>query len=99
MMRRFLALLLVPPLLASCSDSVTPVAPSGPARAREVSPLDEASLNAGWTNSELDNWTPDDWTLAGSQQLAESPLQSAPGTDAVMLFGNPNLGTGILPPG
>jgi len=96
-MRRFFALLLVTPLLASCSDAVTPVAPSGPVRTLDVSPLGESSLSPGWTESALDNWTPDAWTLAASQ-LAESPLQSAPGTGAVMLFGNPLAGTDY-PPG
>lgn len=91
-MRRIFALLLATPLLANCSDSVTPVAPSGPARTLEVSPVDV------WAESPTDEWTLDEWTL-GWSPLAESPLQSAPGTDAVMQFGNPDAGTVYSPPG
>jgi plastocyanin len=90
-MRRFFTLLLVPPLLASCSDSVTPVAPSGPVHTLEVSPP------AAWTESSLDDWTLDDWTLAGAQPEA-SPLQGAPGAGVLMEFGNPEAGSNF-PPG
>jgi plastocyanin len=94
-MRRVFALLLVTPLLANCSDSVTPVAPSepsGPLHTLVESPLDDA-----WTESPLDNWTLEEWTL-GQSTLAESPLQVAPGTGALMEFGNPLAGS-PFPPG
>lgn len=90
-MRRIFALLLVTPLLANCSESVTPVASSGPAHTLEVSAPDH------WTESPLDNWTLDEWTLGGSQ-IEESPLQVAPGSGALMEFGNPIAGS-PYPPG
>ena len=101
-MRRVFALLLLTPLLASCSDSVTPTAPtpSQPPQALldETPLLGESPLDPGWTDSSLDSWTLDDWT-AGSP-AAESSVQaataeplSAPGTGAVMDFGNPDGGS------
>jgi plastocyanin len=89
-LRRIFALLLVTPLLANCSESVTPMAPAGPAHT-----LEESSLN-GWTESSLDAWTLEDWTL-GESTPAESPLQVAPGSGALMEFGNPQAGTPYPP--
>jgi hypothetical protein len=94
-LRRVFALLLVTPLLASCSDSVTPVAPvpSEPPHAlMDESPVVVAEpLSPGWTDSALDEWTLDDWT-AGAEVAYSSPLESAPGTGAVMEFGHPGAG-------
>ena len=45
-MRRILALLLVTPLLANCSDSATPVAPRGAVLTNEESPLQGPSSSA-----------------------------------------------------
>jgi plastocyanin len=69
------------------------MAPSGPVHTLEVA----SPLGDGWTDSSLDNWTLEDWTLAGSQPEA-SPLQVAPGTGTLMEFGNPGVGT-PYPPG
>ena len=99
-MRRFVAFLLLTPLLASCSDSVTPVTPVAPsdAVARHDESLVVASpLEAGWTESPFDNWTLDDWTLGASTleaaTLGEATVQSAPSSGAVMTFGNPIAGS------
>ncbi|HEX6747854.1 MAG TPA: hypothetical protein VF092_11225 [Longimicrobium sp.] len=90
-MRRIFALLLVTPLLANCSESVTPVAPSGPVHDLVQSPLDD-----GWTDSPADDWTLDAWLAQAPSE--ESPLQSAPGAGALMFFGHPTVGT-AYPPG
>jgi hypothetical protein len=99
-MRRVFALLLLPPLLASCSDSVTPVAPSGAAVRHDESPIMESAA-ANWTldESSVDSWTLDDWTAGGAATLeASAPtLQSAPGSGAVMDFGNPGNGSPFPP--
>ena len=92
-MRRIFALLLVTPLLANCSDAVTPVAPAGPLHSLETSP----GGDDGWTESSVDDWTLEDWTAEGSTS-EESPLQVAPGTGALMEFGNPGAGS-PFPPG
>jgi len=89
-LRRFFALLLVTPFLANCSDSATPMAPSGPVHTLEVSPLDNS------TESPSDDWTLAEWTLAGAAQ-EESPLQGAPGSGELMVFGNPDAGTPYPP--
>jgi plastocyanin len=88
-LRRIFALLLVTPLLANCTESVTPVSPSGrthtPVHSDVVpeSPLGDASAEAtlgeGWTQSTADNWTLDEWSA--QQPLAEAQAQSA-STDA-----------------
>jgi plastocyanin len=82
MMRRVFAFLLLTPLLASCSDSATSVAPSGPVHTLEESPLRE--------------WTLEEWMLEESA-LEESPLQGAPASGAMMEFGNPEAGTNYPP--
>jgi plastocyanin len=87
-MRRFIALLLVTPLLASCSDSVTPVAPSDAALALEESPLEQSPLT---------EWTLEEWTLGQQAALEQSPLQGAPASGEVMAFGNPDAGTDYPP--
>jgi plastocyanin len=91
-MRRVFALLLVTPLLANCTDSATPVAPAGPTRTLEVSPAD-----AGWLFGESPVDESFDAWLAGQSTAEESPLQVAPGTGAVMAFGNPDAGTDYPP--
>jgi plastocyanin len=101
-MRRLFACLLVTPLLASCSDSATPVASPADGLAREESPLVVASPDEslqGWTleDSPAQEWTLEDWTL-GQSPVEESVLQGAPATGALMLFGNPGAGTDY-PPG
>lgn len=94
-MRRFLALLLVTPILASCSDAAAPVSPSS-----AVPSLDESSLDQS-----LEDWAASgespvgDWILPLEEaQLDEVTLQGAPATGAVMVFGNPDAGT-AYPPG
>jgi plastocyanin len=54
---------------------------------------------ANWTldESSLDNWTPEDWTSAGTAALEASPLQVAPGSGAVMEFGNIHGGSPFPP--
>ncbi|HET7232821.1 MAG TPA: hypothetical protein VFJ16_22615 [Longimicrobium sp.] len=98
-MRRIFALLLVTPLLANCSESTTPVAPSGHGRTLVESPADDAAtvatLDAGWAESQDDNWTLDEWL---AQPLGDMQVQSAPGAGAVMFFGDPKVGTDF-PPG
>lgn len=99
-MRRILALLLVTPLLANCSESATPLTPSGRTNPLAQSPRADVStefpLEAGWTDSALDNWTLEDWT---AQPFGDAQIQSAPGaTDVTMFFGNPKTGTDY-PPG
>jgi len=91
-LRRIFALLLVTPLLANCSDPATPVSPSGAVLTRDESPIGNS------TESTPDDWTLDDWTLAAAP-LAESQVQSAPGSGAVMEFGNPDAGSSFSPPG
>jgi plastocyanin len=94
MMRRVFALLLATPLLASCSESATPVAPSGPALSLEEAPLQSPA--SPW-ESPAGDWTPEEWFAQAPLQA--SPLQSAPGSGAVMDFGNPPAGTVYFPPG
>jgi plastocyanin len=95
MRRVFPLFLLFTPLLASCSDSVTPVA--SPASA--VLSVGEVSTEADWPVEE--NWlTPGDvFTLEDDEETA---LRSADATkaakQAVMVFGNPDAGTNY-PPG
>lgn len=98
-MRRIFALLLVTPFLANCSDSPTPVAPAaGPVLTLEEAPL-QSPLSAGWeSESPLDGWTLEEWLTQQQQPFDESPLQVAPGTGAMMYFGNPMAGTDY-PPG
>jgi len=93
-MRRFLALLLVTPLLASCSDSVAPVAPRDAVPRLEESPLGEWESPPG--GSPLGEWVLGE----GVSPLGESTLevQGAPSSGAEMLFGNTLAGTSY-PPG
>jgi plastocyanin len=90
-MRRFIAILLVTPFLTNCSESVTPVAPSGAAFTLEESPLGEweSPLGVG------------DWEYPLGESPEEAPVQvlSAPESGAVMEFGNPDAGTHFSPPG
>lgn len=102
-MRRFVAFLLLTPLLASCSDSVTPVAPKDAAPRHDESAVVE-SQDPNWVLDESpfeDSWTQDDWTNAGTAAVEAQPLDasgsdastmSAPGTGAVMEFGHPGAG-------
>lgn len=89
-MRRVFALLLFTPLLANCADSATPVAPAGPV-------LSEGAVSTEETWPVEENWwTPGD-VLAEAVE-GEISAQVAPGTGAVMAFGNPDAGTNY-PPG
>jgi plastocyanin len=106
MMRRFFTLLLVTPLLASCSESVTPVAPSDAAFTLEESPIVASESQVGpWTLGESESvfgeLTPEEWGTPLESTPEESPLQVAPSTGAVMYFGQPNLNAGsdYFPPG
>jgi plastocyanin len=93
MMRRFFTLLLVTPLLASCSDSVTPVSPSGAKVALEESPLVvESPLGPEW-NSSAGELPLSAWESAWASPLEESQVQSAPGSGALMYFGHPTVGS------
>ncbi|MFL5381373.1 MAG: hypothetical protein ACJ8GN_02480 [Longimicrobiaceae bacterium] len=89
-MRRIFALLLVTPLLANCSDSTTPVAPSGAVRSVADAPTEET-----WP-AEENWWTPGD-VLADFAAEA-SPLQAAPAPGAVMVFGSPDHGSNFPGP-
>jgi hypothetical protein len=92
MMRRFFAFLLVTPFLASCSDAVTPVAPSAAKFTVEESPL-------GAWDSPFGESTGADWEYSpGEAPTDEVTLQSAPSTGAVMTLGNPDIGS-PFPPG
>jgi plastocyanin len=92
---RLLPVLLLAPVLASCSDSATPVAPPPGA----VLSVGDVSTEEGWPAEE--NWfTPGDVLTLAEE---ESVLQGADATmqatkPAVMVFGNPDAGT-PYPPG
>src|SRR5688572_1007042 len=91
-MRRIFALLLVTPLLANCSDSVTPMAPSGPLLSTGDAPTEEA-----WLTDE--NWFTQGDVLQLVEEEGSVQAVGAPGapTSAVMVFGNPDVGTAYLP--
>ncbi len=89
-MRRVFALLLLTPLLASCADSATPVAPAGAVLSEGDVPTEEA-----WPTEE--NW----WTAGDVLTLVseeEISAQGAPSSGELMVFGNPDAGT-AYPPG
>jgi hypothetical protein len=93
-MRRFFTLFLVTPLLASCSDSVTPMAPSSAVHsAGDVRLAGDVATEENWLTEE--NW----FTPGGAFELVEEEgsMQAvgAPGAPAsrVMVFGNPDAGT------
>lgn len=89
-MRRVFALLLLTPILASCSDSATPVAPAPAVLSEGAVPTE-----ADWLTDE--NWfTPGDvLTLAEEEMSVQSANAPKP---KVMVFGNPDAGTNY-PPG
>ena len=85
-MRRFFTFLLVTPLLASCADSVTPMAPSGAVHLAADVPTEE-------------NWfTPGGVFALAEEEIAVQAV-GAPGAPAsrVMVFGNPAAGTDYPP--
>jgi plastocyanin len=89
-MRRIFALLLLTPFLANCSDSATPVAAPGAVLSEGAAATEEAwPVEENW-------WTPGDVLTLGSE--GEITAQGAPGTGALMVFGNPDAGT-PYPPG
>lgn len=106
-MRRVFALLLLTPLLASCSDSVTPVAPSDATRsagamhsAGDMQAPGDALTEEAWPAEE--NWfTPGDaLTLADGEMSAQAVgADAAPAPGAVMTFGNADTGTDFHPTG
>lgn len=87
-MRRVFALLLLTPLLASCADSATPVAPPGALLTEGALPTD-----GGWPVEE--NW----FTPGGALTLPEQEIaiQSAD-APTVMVFGNPDAGADFSTP-
>ena len=88
-MRRVFALLLLTPLLASCADSATPVAPAG-----AVLSEGDVPTEAEWATEE--NWfTPGDAFVLAEGEMS---VQSAPGSGEVLMLGNPGAGT-PYPPG
>jgi plastocyanin len=94
-MRRVFALLLLTPLVASCADSATPVAPAGAVMLDEV-----AAPEGEWPAEE--NW----YTPGGALTLLEDEMsvqdvgaQAAPTTPNLMVFGNPESGSSFSPPG
>jgi hypothetical protein len=102
-LRRIFALLLVTPLLASCSDSVTPVAPAGAVRpAGHVH--GDMVMEESWP-VEANWWTPGDaitaedgWISQGAPMAAEASTldastQAAPPPGAVVSFGHADVGT------
>ncbi len=93
MRRVFPLLLLLTPLVASCSDSATPVAPRSPALSLDEAPV-QSALPSEW-QSPLNDWTLEDWLA--QQPLEASPLQAAPEPGALMVFGNPRAGTDYPP--
>ena len=86
-MRRVFALLLLIPLLASCSDSATPVAPAG------------AVLAEGDVPAELDWPTEENWWTPGDVLAAEEMSVQSANAPAVMVLGNPDAGTDYRPAG
>ncbi len=87
-MRRVFALLLITPLLASCADSVTQVAPPGAALANEELVTDGSATE--------ESWTEESWVQAQLSQQEESSLMSMP-SSAVMDLGNPGTGSDFPP--
>lgn len=88
-MRRVFALLLLTPLLASCVDSATPVAPAGAVLSEGDVPTEgEWPAEENW-------WTPGDVLSLPEEEIS---AQGAPATGALMTFGNPDAGTNY-PPG
>ena len=111
-MRRIFALLLVTPLLANCSESKTPLAPSDPVRSvgnMHAGMHADMAMDDAWPAEE--NWftAGDALSLVGDQlsgqpdggisiqSVGESPFPPVPGV--VMLFGNSELGTDFHPTG
>jgi hypothetical protein len=86
-MRRVFSLLLLAPLMASCADSATPVAPAGAVLSEGDVTTEEAwPVEENW-------WTPGDvLSIPG-----EVSAMGAPGTQALMVFGNPGNGTPYAP--
>jgi hypothetical protein len=106
-LRRIFAVLLVTPLLASCSDSVTPVAPSGAVRsAGDTHSMGDMDMPAAesWP-TEANWWTPGDvlaadegWASGTTVMAAEATTlgattQAAPATGEVVSFGHADVGT------
>jgi plastocyanin len=100
-MRRVFALLLLTPLVASCADSATPVAPAGAMLSEGAAPTEEA-----WPAEE--NWFTPEGVLAleedeMSMQIASAPegdlstqamgATAAPAPGALMTLGNPTVGS------
>ena len=90
-MRRVLALLLLTPFLANCSDTPTPAAPSGAAFSTADAPAEET-----WPVEE--NW----YNPGGVYEIVEEgSIQAvgAPGSPTAreMVFGNPTVGSGYAP--
>lgn len=92
-MRRVFTLLLLTPLVASCAESATPVAPAGAMLTEGAASTEEA-----WPAEE--NWfTPGDvLTLADDEISDEMSAQAvgtaaAPRSGAVMQFGNADVGS------
>ncbi len=101
MRRVFPLVLLFTPLIASCSDSATPVAPPSSAVRSEA---DVSAADVGWPVEE--NWfTPGDAiTLADDDQMvlqsADASAAAANTKPAELVFGNPDVGTTFPgPPG
>jgi hypothetical protein len=90
-MRRIFALLLLTPILASCADSVTPVAtvPGAVLSEGEVSAEGAWSAEGTW-------WTPGGLLTAVEDEMSVMGAPSA--AMAEMVFGNPEAGTSF-PPG
>jgi plastocyanin len=91
-MRRVFALLLLTPLMASCAESATPVAPAGAVLSEEAVPTEDWTVEGdlptvgGWLTSEEDVFAD------------EVSVMGAPGSYETMTFGNPEAGSNY-PPG
>jgi plastocyanin len=93
-LRRIFALLLVTPLLANCSDSGMPVAPEGAVLTQDAVPTEGAVPTEVVWPTEENWWTPGDVLAMEGNPFANeaSPLQGAPTSGEVMVFGNPDAG-------
>lgn len=85
-MRRVFSLLLLAPLLASCADSATPVAPAGPMLSEGDVTTEEWPVEENW-------WTPGDVLSLPDEVSA----MGAPGQGELMVFGHPGVGTDYAP--
>jgi plastocyanin len=99
-MRRVFSLLLLTPILASCADSATPVAPAGAKMTEGAVSMEAMSTEEAWPVEE--NWFTADVVTPVEDQLSMQAVGGTPGSPApgaVMTLGNPESGSHFGPPG